>query len=133
MATSLAEVLRHFGPQYLRLHPLSTALARVWRAARLAELLDVPYCHLVFTLPHELNALGAVSVRRIPDSDAMPGLARRYGWPCALLARSARCKPWPPYRIGLAGLADSPHGQAHSHASAWQLHSRHVAVASTGS
>lgn len=28
-----------------------------WRQARLAELLDVPYCHLVFTLPHEINAL----------------------------------------------------------------------------
>lgn len=115
MATSLAEVLRHFGPQYLRLHPLSTALARVWRAivscrtralggqrlrcddcgvqqwrwhscrnrhcpqcqsrdrdawraARLAELLDVPYCHLVFTLPHELNALGAVHARWVYDT-----------------------------------------------------------------
>jgi hypothetical protein len=28
-----------------------------WRQARLAELLAVPYCHLVFTLPHALNAL----------------------------------------------------------------------------
>jgi len=110
MATSLAEVLRHFGPQYLRLHPLSSALARVWRAivscrtrvlggqrlrcdgcgveqwrwhscrnrhcpqcqsrdrdawraARLTELLDVPYCHLVFTLPHEINALAGVHAR----------------------------------------------------------------------
>ena len=34
-----------------------------WRAARQAELLDVPYCHLVFTLPHELNALAAVHPR----------------------------------------------------------------------
>jgi hypothetical protein len=34
-----------------------------WRAARLAELLNVPYCHLVFTLPHELNALAAVHAR----------------------------------------------------------------------
>jgi len=115
VATSLAEVLRHFGPQYLRLHPLSTALARVWRAivgcrtralggqrlrcdgcgveqwrwhscrnrhcpqcqsrdrdawraARLAELLDVPYCHLVFTLPHELNALAAVHARWVYDT-----------------------------------------------------------------
>jgi hypothetical protein len=107
VATTLAEVLRHFGPQYLRLHPLSSALARVWhaivscrtrvlggqrlrcdgcgaehwrwhscrnrhcpqcqsrdrdawRTARLGELLNVPYCHLVFTLPHELGALSAV-------------------------------------------------------------------------
>ncbi len=28
-----------------------------WLAARRAELLPVAYCHLVFTLPHELNAL----------------------------------------------------------------------------
>ena len=28
-----------------------------WRAARRAELLPVPYFHLVFTLPHEFNAL----------------------------------------------------------------------------
>jgi hypothetical protein len=34
-----------------------------WRAQRLLELLPVPYCHLVFTLPHELNALAAVHPR----------------------------------------------------------------------
>ena len=115
MATTLAQVLRHFGPQYLRLHPLSAALARVWRAivscrtralggrrlhcdgcgtehwrwhscrnrhcpqcqsrdrdawraARLGELLDVPYCHLVFTLPHELNALAGVHARWVYDT-----------------------------------------------------------------
>lgn len=106
MAVELAEVLRRFGPQYLRRHGLSTVQARAWRAilacrtpalggqrlacercgaegwrwhscrnrhcprcgarareawraARMAELLDVPYAHLVFTLPHELNALAA--------------------------------------------------------------------------
>jgi len=115
VATTLAEVLRHFGPAYLRAHALSTTLARVWRAivscrtavlggellrcercgaeawrwhscrnrhcpqcqtrqrdawraARLGELLDVPYCHLVFTLPHELNALGAVHARWVYDT-----------------------------------------------------------------
>ena len=104
MGTTLAEVLRTFGPAYLREHALSTAQARAWRAivacrtpalggklqqcdrcgrqqwlfrscgnrhcpqcqsgardawrqAQLAELLPVPYCHLVFTLPHALNAL----------------------------------------------------------------------------
>lgn len=31
--------------------------ADAWRRARLAELLAVPYAHLVFTLPHALNAL----------------------------------------------------------------------------
>ena len=39
-----------------------------WRAARLAELLDVPYCHLVFTLPHELNTLAAVHARWVYDT-----------------------------------------------------------------
>ena len=124
MATSLAEVLRHFGPHYLRTHGLSSAQARAWRAivacrtaalggqrlrcdgcgaqqwrwhscrirgrgpfphsrhcpqcqtrareawraARLAELLDVPYCHLVFTLPHELNALAGVHARWVYDT-----------------------------------------------------------------
>ena len=74
MATTLAEVLRHFGADYLRTHGLSTAQARAWRAivawraARLAELLDVPYCHLVFTLPHELNALAGVHARWVYDT-----------------------------------------------------------------
>jgi hypothetical protein len=40
-----------------------SAQREAWRAARQSELLDVPYCHLVFTLPHELNALGAVHPR----------------------------------------------------------------------
>jgi hypothetical protein len=115
VATTLAEVLRHFGTEYLRTHGLSTAQARAWRAivacrtpalggqqmrcdgcgaqqwrwhscrnrhcpqcqsrerdawraARLGELLDVPYCHLVFTLPHELNALAAVHPRWVYDT-----------------------------------------------------------------
>jgi Putative transposase/Transposase zinc-binding domain len=115
VATTLAEVLRHFGPGYLRTHTLSTAQARAWRAivacrtaalggerlrcdgcgreqwrwhscrnrhcpqcqsrardawraARLAELLNVPYCHLVFTLPHEMNALAGVHARWVYDT-----------------------------------------------------------------
>jgi hypothetical protein len=115
VATTLAEVLRHFGPAYLCAHALNTTLARVWRAivscrtaalggellrcdgcgaqqwrwhscrnrhcpqcqtrqrdawraARLAELLDVPYCHLVFTLPHEINALASVHARWVYDT-----------------------------------------------------------------
>lgn len=115
MATTLAEVLGHFGPEYLVSHLLSTAQAKAWRAivgcrtealggqllqcddcgatqwrwhscrnrhcpqcqarkrdawlsARLRELLDVPYCHLVFTLPHELNALSAVHPRWVYDT-----------------------------------------------------------------
>jgi hypothetical protein len=115
VAVSLAQVLRRFGPEYLRTHALATAQARAWRAivscrtaalggarlrcdgcgaeqwrwrscrnrhcpqcqsrardawraARLAELLDVPYCHLVFTLPHELNALAGVHARWVYDT-----------------------------------------------------------------
>ena len=33
-----------------------------------AELLKVPYCHLVFTLPHELNALASVHARWVYDT-----------------------------------------------------------------
>ena len=34
-----------------------------WRCAQLAELLPVPYCHLVFTLPHALNGLAQAHPR----------------------------------------------------------------------
>jgi hypothetical protein len=115
VAATLAQVLRHFGPGYLRSHGLSTAQARAWRAiaacrtsalggqrlrcdgcgaeqwrwhscrnrhcpqcqsrareawraARLGELLNVPYCHLVFTLPHKLNSLAAVHARWVYDT-----------------------------------------------------------------
>jgi hypothetical protein len=115
VAATLAEVLRRFGPQYLRGHSLSTAQAKAWRAiascrtpalggqllrcddcgqqqwrwhscrnrhcpqcqaqareawrrARLSELLSVPYCHLVFTLPHELNALACVHPRWVYET-----------------------------------------------------------------
>jgi hypothetical protein len=36
-----------------------------WLAARQAELLPVPYCHLVFTLPHQLNALAQGNPRAL--------------------------------------------------------------------
>jgi len=115
VATTLAEVLRHFAAAYLASHGLSTPQARAWRAivacrtsalggqhlrcdgcgaeqwrwhscrnrhcpqcqsrqrdawraARLSELLNVPYCHLVFTLPHELNALAGVHARWVYDT-----------------------------------------------------------------
>jgi hypothetical protein len=107
MSAHLAEVLRTFGPAFLREHTPSPGQERAWRAivecrtpalggqlqqcdhcgrqrplfnscrnrhcpqcqtrtqdawrqARLGELLNVPYCHLVFTLPHEINALAGV-------------------------------------------------------------------------
>lgn len=34
-----------------------------WRQAQLADLLPVPYCHLVFTLPHALNSLAQAHPR----------------------------------------------------------------------
>jgi hypothetical protein len=115
MSTTLAEVLRRFGPELLRQwqasgHSLRPAQAKAWRAivacrtpalggqllrcdncsteqwrwhscrnrhcpqcqsrqreawrrARGTELLNVPYCHLVFTLPHELNSLASMQPR----------------------------------------------------------------------
>lgn len=49
--------------------PRCQAQAReAWRQARLRELLDVPYCHLVFTLPHQLNALAAAQPRWVYET-----------------------------------------------------------------
>jgi hypothetical protein len=42
--------------------------ADAWRSARIAELLDVPYAHLVFTLPHELNALARAHPRWVYET-----------------------------------------------------------------
>ena len=39
-----------------------------WRSARLAELLDVPYAHMVFTLPHEINALARAHPRWVYET-----------------------------------------------------------------
>jgi Putative transposase/Transposase zinc-binding domain len=53
-----------------------------WLQARLAELLPVPYFHVVFTLPHELSALALGNKRLIYDllyrasSEAMLEMAR---------------------------------------------------------
>jgi hypothetical protein len=38
-----------------------------WLAARAAELLPVPYFHIVFTLPHELSALVLQNKRLLYD------------------------------------------------------------------
>lgn len=53
-----------------------------WLQARSAELLPVPYFHVVFTLPHELSALALGNKRLIYDllyrasSEAMLEMAR---------------------------------------------------------
>lgn len=115
MSVSLAHVLAHWGPEYLRQHALSAVQARAWRAivacrtaalggarldcqdcggtqwrwrscrnrhcpvcqkqaqdawrsARMAELLNVPYTHMVFTLPHELNGLARSQPRWVYET-----------------------------------------------------------------
>lgn len=45
-----------------------TRQREAWRRARGAELLNVPYCHLVFTLPHELNHLAGLRPRWVYDT-----------------------------------------------------------------
>lgn len=47
-----------------------------WLAARRAELLPVPYFHLVFTLPHELNALAQGNPRAILTGCCSPRCPR---------------------------------------------------------
>lgn len=42
--------------------------ADAWRQARIGELLEVPYTHLVFTLPHELNALARAHSRWVYET-----------------------------------------------------------------
>jgi hypothetical protein len=42
--------------------------ADAWRRARIGELLAVPYAHLVFTLPHELNALARMHPRFVYET-----------------------------------------------------------------
>ena len=39
-----------------------------WSRRRMTELLPVPYAHLVFTLPHDLNPLAAVHDRWVYDT-----------------------------------------------------------------
>lgn len=39
-----------------------------WLQARLAQVLDVPYAHMVFTLPHSLNALYGAHPRWVTDT-----------------------------------------------------------------
>ncbi|MEZ5652389.1 MAG: IS91 family transposase [Burkholderiaceae bacterium] len=57
-----------------------------WRRARMAELIDVPYAHLVFTVPHELNALATVHRRWVIEtlfacaSHSLNAFARNPRW-----------------------------------------------------
>lgn len=48
--------------------PYQSRARDAWRRARLAELLNVPYSHLVFTLPHPLNALAGAHPRGVCDT-----------------------------------------------------------------
>ena len=63
----------HCGAQQYRYHSCrnrhcpkcQTLATQRWLAARRAELLPVPYFHLVFTLPHELNSLAQGNPRAL--------------------------------------------------------------------
>ena len=63
--SGLLQQCSHCGAQQYRYHSCrnrhcpkcQTLATQRWLAARRAELLPVPYFHLVFTLPHELNPL----------------------------------------------------------------------------
>ena len=49
--------------------PICGARAKdAWLQGRLAEVLPVPYCHLVFTLPHSLNGLYGAHPRWVIDT-----------------------------------------------------------------
>lgn len=45
-----------------------TQAKEAWRAARVREVLPVPYAHWVFTLPHALNALASTHARWVFDT-----------------------------------------------------------------
>jgi Putative transposase/Transposase zinc-binding domain len=45
-----------------------TRAKEAWAAARLSELLPVPYAHMVFTLPHALNPLASAHPRWVYDT-----------------------------------------------------------------
>lgn len=45
-----------------------TRAKEAWLQARLAQVLDVPYAHMVFTLPHSLNALYGAHPRWVIDT-----------------------------------------------------------------
>ena len=56
-----------------------------WLAARSAELLPVPYFHLVLTLPHELNALAQGNSRLIYELlFAAASATRGRGWAASI-------------------------------------------------
>lgn len=130
--TEMADIVRRYGDEYVRMHPISPMQQRVltdvvdcrtpalggdlkgcdtcgkqvmvynscgnrhcpkcgavarlrWQEARLADLLPVPYFHVVFTLPHQLNRMvrtNAVSLLNLlftSASDTLKEFAYRRG------------------------------------------------------
>ena len=71
-----------------------------WLAARRAELLPVPYFHLVFTLPHELNALAQGNPRELyamlfcAASDTLLEFGRNPRWLGGEIAASLVLHTW---------------------------------------
>ncbi len=48
--------------------PCQSRARDAWLSARLAELPNEPYCHLDFTLPHQLNALAVAHPQEVYDT-----------------------------------------------------------------
>jgi Putative transposase/Transposase zinc-binding domain len=120
------------GAQHYRYHscrnrhcPQCQTLAKErWLAARRAEVLPVPYFHLVFTLPHELNALAQANPRAIyallfcAVSQTLLEFGRNPRWLGGQIAATLLLHTWNQVLLQhihlhclLAGGALSPHGQ----------------------
>ena len=71
-----------------------------WRQAQLAELLPVPYCHLVFTLPHALNSLAQFHARWVYralmqcTAATLTEFAANPRWLCAMPAFTLVLHTW---------------------------------------
>jgi hypothetical protein len=71
-----------------------------WLAARAAELLPVPYFHIVFTLPHQLSALVLQNKRLLYDLLFRTSAASLHG--------AAMAMEWCSERIGARLEVSSP-------------------------
>ncbi len=81
--------------------------ANGWRRARLAELLDVPYAHLVFTVPHELNPLARAHPRWVYET--------LFGYAAATLTEFAANPRWLGGQLVQPGAAHLDPGLAAAH------------------
>ncbi|MGH8569634.1 MAG: IS91 family transposase, partial [Gammaproteobacteria bacterium] len=81
-----AEIARYHSCRNRHCPKCQTLAKERWVEARCAELLPVPYFHLVFTLPHEINSLAQGNPRVIDNllfqaaSDALQAFGRDPKW-----------------------------------------------------